>query len=213
MRRSIPLILSIALFAGCRGSRPAFYAESSLGFSAILISARIITPNGETNVGLMEANFESDNERYRLKFLPGKTSLLKIEPDVYRLHPTRTPFGRVEARMRVKIDGRSYRVPFPRSVLRLRPIDVPPTKIVAIGILEARLLPIERGKRPVIKVRLDDSIQARRQLIESVIEKQMDPTMPPHIRDSTISWTRALEQSLINLLGERERKQRFKPGK
>jgi len=213
MRRPLFLILSFALLVGCRGSRPEYYGQSSLGFGAVLISARIITPNGETNVGLMEMNFESENERYRMKFRPGKTSLMKLEPDVYRLHPTRTPFGRVEARMRVKIDGRSYRVPFPRSVLRLRPIDVPPTKIVAIGILEARLLPIERGQRPIIKVRLDDSIQARRELIESVINKQMNPKTPPNIRDSTITWTRALEQALIRLLGEEERKRRFKPGR
>lgn len=203
----------IGLLAGCRGTRPQYFGKSSLGFGAILVSARIITPNGETNVGKMEMNFESDNERYRIKFRPGKTSLLRLEPDVYRLHPTRTPFGRVEARMRVQIDGRSYRVPFPRSVLRLRPIDVPPTKIVAIGVLEARLLPIARGKRPVIKIRLDDSIQARRGLIESIINKQMDPKTSVHIRDASITWVRALEQALTQLLGETGRKRRFKPAR
>jgi hypothetical protein len=213
MKRTLPLIASVLLLASCRGTRPPNYGNAQLGFGGVLVSARIITPNGETNVGLMEMNLESDNERYRMRFRPKETSLLRIEPDIYRLHPTRTPFGAVEARMRVRIDGRSYRVPFPRSVLRLRPIEVPPTKVVPIGILEARLLPIERGKRPIIKVRLDDSIPARRWLLESVIDKQMDSKTAPNIRDATITWTRALEQALIRLQGEEERKRRFKPGR
>lgn len=213
MLQRLFLLFLIGALGACRGSRPEHYGSATLGFGAVLIGARIITPNGESNVGGMEMNFESDNEKYRLKFIPQETSLLKLEPDVYRLHPTRTPFGGVEARMRVNIDGRSYRVPFPRSVLRLRPIDVPPTKIVAIGILEARLLPIERGKRPIIQVRLDDSTAARRKLIESIIEKQMDPKSEPNIRESTITWTRALEQALIHLLREEEDKRRFKPGR
>lgn len=213
MRKTALLAVCLAALPGCRGSRPANYGEAQLGFGAILVGARIITPNGETNVGLMEMNFESENERYRVRFKPDETSLLRIEPDVYRLYPTRTPFGRVEARMRVRIDGRTYRVPFPRSVLRLRPFEVPPTKVLPIGILEARLLPIERGKRPIIQVRLDDSVPARRQLLESVIEKQMDSKTPPNIRDSTITWTRALEQALIRLQGEEESKRRYKPGR
>ena len=213
MRRIVSLVACLSILAGCRGTRPAYYGKAQLGFGAILVGARIITPNGESNVGLMEMNFESDNERYRIRFMPEETSLLRIEPDVYRLYPTRTPVGRVEARMRVRIDGRTYRVPFPRSVLRLRPFEVPPTKLLPVGILEARLLPIERGKRPIIQVRLDDSVSARRKLLESVIDKQMNPKTEPNIRDSTITWTRALEQALIRLQGEEEEKRRYNPGR
>ncbi|MFH1723106.1 MAG: hypothetical protein ABII00_00645 [Elusimicrobiota bacterium] len=210
VRRVLP-VLFLLLASGCRGTAPAHYGDSRLGFGAVLVGARLLLPTGESGAGDMRINLESKAERYRLRLEPGETSLFRVEPDIYRLHPSRRLFGGIQRHLRVSIAGRTYRVPFPRDILRKEAVDVRPTKVVPIGVLEARLLPIRRGRSPKIELRLDDSLEARRRLIEHVIAMQMDPDTPPRIRDSSISWVRALEQALIRIQGEQEAKPSYKP--
>jgi len=213
MRKPAPLALIAAflLGTGCMGTRPQRFGPSSLGFGAVIIRCRLILPDGETRLGGLHMNLEAENgEAYRLRTVPDETTLYRVEPDRYRLHPTRSLFGFVQNRLKVHIADQTYSLPFPRSLLRKDPIEVKPRKIVPIGILEARLLPIRRGREPRVEVRLDDSIATRRKLVEDLIKQQMDHRTPIEIRDKLISWTRALEQALIRVQGEEERRPSFK---
>lgn len=197
---------------GCMGSSPAHFGEKALGFGAVVIRSRLVLPTGETREGRLTMNFEAEGgERYRFVCLPDETSLFRIEPDRYRLHPTRNIFGFVQSHIKVHMADEVYSVPFPRSIMRKAAIEVRPRKIVPIGVLEARLLPIKRGRRPKVVVHLDDSVATRRKLIQDLIHRQMDHRTPTDLRDNIISWTRALEESLIRVAGEREKKPAFKP--
>ena len=62
-----------------------------------------------------------------------------------------------------------------------------------------------------MELSLDDSVAARRGLVEDLINKQMDPKTPPEIRDSSISWLRALEQALLRVRAEEEARPAYKP--
>ncbi|MDE2293382.1 MAG: hypothetical protein KGL53_14975 [Elusimicrobia bacterium] len=191
-----------ALLAGCRGTAPDVFSSAALGYGAVVVRGRIILPEGETSDGMMWLNLESPNDRYRLKFIPGETTLARVEPDVYKLYPTRDALGMVQPLLTVRIAGRNFKVPFPRDILRKDPVEVRPTKVVALGVLEARLLPIERGRAPRIDVHLDDSNDARRHLLEDMISMMMDPKATSDERDSAVSWTRALEQALQQVQAE-----------
>ncbi len=209
MTRALAVALAAA-FLGCRGTTPDVFAPATLGFGAILIRGRIVLPEGETRDGMMWMNLESDGDRYRLPVPAGETSLERIEPDVYRLHPTRNALGFVQNNLKVRIAGRYYTVPFPRDILRKDPIELKPTKVVALGVLEARLLPIQRGRAPRVDVRLDDSNETRRRLIEDMIAKMMDAKTSIEAREAAVSWTRALEQALVQVQGETARKRMYK---
>lgn len=209
MTRALAVALAAALL-GCRGTTPDVFAPAALGFGAILIRGRIVLPEGETRDGMMWLNLESDGDRYRMPIAAGETSLERIEPDIYRLHPTRNALGFVQANLKVRIAGRYYTVPFPRDILRKDPIELKPTKVVALGVLEARLLPIQRGRAPRVEVRLDDSNETRRRLIEDMIAKMMDARTSVEAREAAVSWTRALEQALVQVQGENERKRMYK---
>jgi hypothetical protein len=202
MRKIAVLLPLLLLASACRGSKPVRFGESKFGFSAVILRGRIITPTGEIKEGRMSLNLESESaDNYRLNFEPGETTVLRVEPDIYRLHPTRSIFGRVQRQLTVVIAGRAFRVPFPRSILRREQVDLRPTKVAAIGILEAKLMPIQKGKPPKIVVRLIDDIDTKRELLEEVIEKMMDPRVSVSIRSASVSWTRAIEDSLIDLQG------------
>ena len=212
MPRALVLAFAAALL-GCRGTSPDVFAPAALGFGAVLVRGRIVLPEGETRDGMMWMNLESEGERYRLPIQPGDTTLERVEPDVYRLHPTRNALGFVQATLKVRIAGRFYYVPFPRDILRKDPLEVRPTKVVALGILEAHLLPIQRGRAPRVEMRLDDSNETRRRLIEDMIAKMMDAKASVEVREAAVSWTRAFEQALILVQGESERKRTFKAPK
>ncbi|MBI5243890.1 MAG: hypothetical protein HY922_09460 [Elusimicrobia bacterium] len=214
LRARIALICLAALTcSGCRGTAPRYYGEATRGFSAVLVRSRILAPTGETNDGAAALNLESEDgdERYRLNLQPGQTSLFRVEPGIYRLVATRSFFGSPQPRVRVRIQGRSYLVDFPRDVMRMEAIQIKSDKIIPLGVLEIRLIAAERGERPKVVLRFDRGIAARRSLVEDVIAKLMDIKTPLRIRNKAITWTRALEQALVKIQGEEERPPAFKP--
>lgn len=193
------LLLSLA---ACRGTYATRYGDSKFGFAGVIIRGRILTPAGEMPDGRLALNLKGDVEEYRLKFVPGETTLFRVEPDVYRLHPTRNLLGFVQKRLKVEIAGRVFSVPFPREILRKEAVEARPTHLIPLGVLEAKLLPVEKGKRPQVVVSFDDSLQARRSLIEDVIEKMIDPEVSVETRFAATSWARALENALLAIQSE-----------
>ena len=207
MKKAALIAAALAL-AGCRGTVPDRDAPPEQSISAIVIGARMILPSGETRNGFTAVNFETDGgsraEVYRLPVKAGESFLYLIEPGTYRLAPTRSLLGFYQPMMTVAIEGRKYRLPFPREIQRLDAHIVKPSKILALGILEARVLPALPGRKPEIRVRLDDSVLARRKLVQDTIREMMDPTRSLDTRESAISWSRALQYSLMDILSETE---------
>jgi hypothetical protein len=211
-----PLLLAgILLAAACRGSVPDRNAPPEQAISAILIDCKTILPSGETRNGRIIVNFESEGGRqaevYRLPLSGGENYLYLIEPGTYRIAPTRSIFGFYQPNMKVVIEGRSYTLPFPRDLLRQHAYEIKPGKITALGSLEAKVMPALPGQKPTIRVRLDDSPQARRNVVQSSIRDMMDPRKSTEVRESTIAWSRALQNNLMELLAEDEQRQLYKP--
>jgi len=214
MRRLL-LASSVLALAACRGSVPQRNAPPEQAISAILIDCKTILPSGETRNGRITANFESEGGRqaevYRLPLRGGENYLYLIEPGTYRIAPTRSIFGFYQPTMHVVIEGRTYSLPFPRDLLRQHAYEIKPGKITAMGSLEATVMPALPGQKPTIRVRLDDSTQARRNVVQNTIRDMMDPRKSSEVRESSIAWSRALQNSLMELLAEEQSRQLFKP--
>lgn len=206
-------LLAVIALAGCRGSVPAVDRTPEHGVSSIAIGCRLILPTGETRSGRMTINLDNDarsSDVYRLPLVPQVPLLYQVEPGAYKLAPTRGLFGFHQPDLKVVIEGRSYRVPFPREMLRKPAFVLKPTKIVAVGVVEASLSERLPGRAPAVKVRLDDSVAARRSLVQELIRAQMNPDVPAARRASAIAWTRALEQALSDLVTESQREPAFR---
>lgn len=214
MKRTLLLAGSLAL-AACRGTVPDRDAPPEQRISAIVIGARYILPSGETRNGSMAVNFETDGggsaEVYRLPLKGAENFLYLVEPGVYRLAPTRSIFGFYQPTIGVVIEGRRYRVPFPRDMQRLNAYTIKPSKILALGILEARVLPALPGRKPEVRLRLDDSVLSRRKVVQDTIREMMDPTSTSEARESSISWSRALQNSLMDIMSEEEHRPLYTP--
>lgn len=203
------------LAAACRGTSPAIGHNAERGMASVLIGTRIVLPTGETRSGRAWLNLEgegahADGEVYRLALVPGLPMLYQIEPDNYHLEPTRSIFGSQQDTLKVAIGDDSYRIPFPRDVLRKAAIPVKPGKIVSLGILEVRLAAALPGREPSINVWLDDTVPARRRLVEQAIHEMMDPEAPFAYRENAISWMKALDMTLVDLTSESQQAPLYK---
>jgi hypothetical protein len=216
MKRAALLAAALGL-AACRGTVPDRDARPEQAISAVVIGARLILPSGETRNGYTAVNFETDGgdraEVYRLPVEGGDNALYLIEPGTYRFAPTRSIFGFYQPIMTVVIEGRTYRLPFPRDIQRLDAYTIKPTKILALGIVEARVLPALPGRKPEIRVRLDDSVMARRKIVQDMVHEMMDPTRSLDARENAISWSRALQNSLQDILSEEDHRPLYTPAK
>jgi hypothetical protein len=214
MKRLLPLAAAAAL-AACQGTVPERNKAPEQAIAAILIGTRFSLPTGETRGGETVINFESEGGRqaevYRLPIGGGETYLYLVEPGVYRIMPARSLFGFHQSVMKARIEGRTYRIPFPRDLLRLPAYQVKPSRILALGILEYKVQAALPGQPSRIAVRLDDSVEARRKIVQETIRDMMDPRKSSEVRESAISWTRSLQNSLLDLLAEEERRPTFKP--
>lgn len=216
MRRAIvSTTFCCLLAAACRGTAPPVGHDAEHGLSSVVIGARFVLPTGETRSGKAWINLEGegdhgDGEVYRLKLIPGLPMLYEVEPDNYHLAPTRSIIGSQQATMKIKIDDRTYRATFPRDVVRKAAIKIKPGKIVSLGILEVRLSPTLPGREPAINVWFDDTLAARRQLVEQAIHAMMDTEAPFAYRENAVAWIKALDITLVDLATEAEQAPLYK---
>lgn len=214
MRRLL-LAAAVLALAACRGTVPERNAPPEQAISAILINCKTILPAGETRNGRVTINFESEGGRqaevYRLPLQSGENYLFLVEPGIYRIAPTRSMFGFYQPMMKVLIEGRAYSLPFPRDLLRQHAYEIKPGKITSMGSLEAKVMPALPGQKPTIRVRLDDSPQARRTAVQTAIRDMMDPRKSLEVRESALAWSRALQNSLMEMVAEEEQRRTYKP--
>ena len=216
MKKVLLLAATLGL-SSCRGTVPDRDAPPEQRISAIVVGSRMILPSGETRNGSTAINFETDGgdaaEVYRLPLKGGENFLFLVEPGTYRLAPTRSVFGFYQPTMTVVVEDRKYRVPFPRELQRLNAYAIKPSKILSLGVLEARVMPALPGRTPEVRVRLDDSVTSRRKVVQDTIREMMDPTRPTDARESAISWSRGLENALQDILAEEEHRTLYTPAK
>lgn len=213
--RLLPALLLAAALGACRGTVPTLNGPPEGGISAVLIGCRMYLATGETLDGRATLDLEGElgnGETYRLPIEPGRSMLYDVEPGVYRVAPTRSFFGFHQERLKVVMEGRTYYAAFPRDIMRKAPLDIRPTHLYALGMLEARLVRFP-GREPELRVRLDDSVQARRSLVQNVIRTMMDPKATNDDRQSAVAWTRALEAQLSEIVTESDRGPAYRPGR
>ena len=221
VKRGLVLAAAAALAAGCAaGNVPSTAAGSTeLEASALLIATRFVLPTGETRNGLVELGLESETSReagqepifYRLPLTGGESFLFRVEPGFYRFAPTRTWTGGQRTELLATIEGREYRMPFPRELLRLRSFEMKATKAVAVGVLEAKVLASLPGQKGTLKITVDDSVTARRFVVQSLIRQLMDPRRPAEQQASAARWSRALQNMLMELHSADEPRPSYKP--
>jgi hypothetical protein len=213
MRRAAMLLAAAALSA-CRGTVPATEGIPDPVMGAVAIGGKIILPSGESRSGDMAINLEGEGGRqaeiYRLPVRLKRATLFEVEPGVYHLTPTRSLLGFHQPNLTVRIEHSKFKIPFPKDILRKAAIKIKPGRAVALGILEARVIAPLPGQEPEVKVYLNDSIVARRSLVEDLIHDMMDSSTPLAEREHAISWSRSLQNSLIDLASESERPELFK---
>jgi hypothetical protein len=200
---------SCLLAAACRGSSPAIGHDAEHGLASVVIGSRIVLPTGETRSGRAWMNLEGegdhgDGERYRLKLVPGLPMLYQVEPDNYHLAPTRSIFSSQQPMMKIRLYDRTFLATFPRDVVRKAAIKIKSGKIVSLGILEIRVSATLPGRDPVINVFFDDTVAARRRLVEQAIHSMMDPEAPFAYRENAVAWMKALDMTLVDLSAESE---------
>lgn len=206
--------LCAGLLSGCMGTVPTLNGEPEQGISSVIIGGRVITPLGETRSAKLWINLETDGGRdaevYRLPVRPQEALLYQVEPGVYHVAPTRNLLGWSQPVLKITVEGRAYKVPFPRELLRKGSLDIKPTKIVPIGVLDVVVEKALPGRPPIVRMSLDDSVDARRGLVQQLIRAMMDPNAPADMRRSAIAWTRALDQTLVEVLAEPPREPLYK---
>ncbi len=213
MRKALLAAAALSL-AGCRGEVPLRNAPPEQAISAILIGGRMILHSGETRDGRLEIGFETDGgkgEVYRVPVSADENDLYLVEPGSYRLAPTRTLFGSYKPTLTVVVDGRTYHPPFPRELMSLGPYQVIPSKVLALGELVVTVMPALPGRRPEVRVTLDDGVAARRELVQGMIHDMMDPNRPKAVRDSAIAWSRSLQNELMKILSEQDEHPLYTP--
>lgn len=210
--RRLGLLPLLLLLAGCRGTVPLLYTAPEQGISSVLIGCRVVLPTGETPTGSLALNLEGvkNTEAYRLPLEPRRALLYQVEPGLYRLGPTRSIFGFHQDLLKVSVAGHVYKVPFPRDILRKEALEIKPTRIVPIGVVNVELLDHLPGRPATVRVWLDDSLQARRGLVQTEIHAMMDPNADAEERSAALAWTRALDEALSDLVTEAERRPPFR---
>ncbi|MBI4679405.1 MAG: hypothetical protein HY748_17660 [Elusimicrobia bacterium] len=216
-RGTAVVLLACAAVAagGCRGSSPIFDEGPENRFAAVVMGTRIILPTGETNAGGIAINLEGEGGRranlYRLEVPAGRALLYPVEPGVYRLTPTRSVFGWHQAQMRIVADDFAYKAPFPSQIMRKGAIDLRPKKVVSLGIIEARFVSDPVKKEAKIVVRIDDSVAARRDAVQQIVRDMASASTPADERDRDFAWSGSLEDHLVTLQAEIERRPLYKP--
>jgi len=210
MRRAVPAAVAVLILCACSGTVPERDAPPERGFAAILIGGRMILPSGESRDGVAPIDFETKNggadaETYELPIPAADVAFYRVEPGVYGLAPTRNFFGTSRSLMTVRIADREYTTAFPRELMRPS-FDAKPRKVVVVGVLETTVLPALPGQKPQVRVRLDDSPTARRELVQSMIRTMMDPNQSNTARDNAVAWSHALQEQLQAVLAEETRR-------
>ena len=211
MRHSQALLVGGAawlLGAGCSGSMPLRNGRPETGVAAVIVGARYTSPAGETQSGIFHVNLEGKEGRqaeiYRVPIVAHQTILYQVEPDVYRLSVTRNWLGFPQPTLKARIAGRTYRMSFPREVLRKAPLNIKGKKVFPIGVFEVQLQQALPGQPPKIKISLDDSLPTRRRIVQEIIHQMMDPNVPPEDRERAVAWLHALQDVLLDILAEAE---------
>lgn len=213
--RRVASAAALLLLSSCAGTIPSRGAAPSRGYSAVLIGTRMLTPDGETRTGRVVIDLETkqegpDAQVYRLPLGADDAALFRIEPGIYGLAPTRDLTGSSEPLLTIRVDDRDYPLSFPRELMRPT-YDAPPRKIVVVGVLEATVLRALPGQPPQVRVRLDDSAPARRELVQRMIRATMDPNVPAATREAAVAWIHALQAALVSVLAETERRPLYQP--
>ncbi len=200
MRTFGTLLAASTLLAGCAGVAPVTSGKATPNRGAIVIAARIITPNGRAYSGGMTLNLqgigEGSTESYRI-FLPAKETLLyQIAPGLYRVEAPLGFFGNSKTILPIKADGESYSPQFPHDLLNFPPIEIKPEHTIALGELNVSIMPVPTGTPPNINIKFNHDVVVKRHLIETIIRSMADPNISEDKRKSYQSWTNSLQEAL-----------------
>ena len=203
MSKLFPSLVVLTFLAACAGMTPTTTGQARTDLGALIIAARIETPNGRAYSGGVTLNLlgigKGSSESYR-RFLPARRTLLyQIKPGLYRLQAPLDFFGNSKGTLPIRTDNERYSPSFPKDLAYFPPCEIKAEKTTAIGHIRSFIMPVPQGVAPNIKIKFNHDLAARRRLIESVISSMGNPDIPEAERKSYQSWARSLEQALTSI--------------
>ncbi|MHB2025881.1 MAG: hypothetical protein ACYCPQ_04485 [Elusimicrobiota bacterium] len=192
-----------ACLAACRGTAPIAQDRPHAGMAAVIIAGQFQTPNGPAKKGDSFINLESrEGDVYRLRVSSGKTILYQIEPGFYHFAPTRSLFGTPKKTLRVAVNGRNYRIAFPKELINESAFEAKPSHVAILGLLAISISAPLPGRGPIVNVNLNDMVSDRRAIVQGLIGEMMAPSAARSVRKSALSWLNSLQTALIRLSAE-----------
>lgn len=198
---SISLCLPFIL-AGCAGTSPLTTSEISPNRGAIVIAARINTPNGRAYSGGVHLTFQGIGggslETYQF-FLPArKTLFYQIATGIYRVEAPKNFFGIPEKTLTVIADGKKYFPPFPKELSQLKPLVVKPERTIALGELDISVTPSTSESPRAVSIKFHHGTKAQRRVLSRIIRDMLNPDTPENVRKSEQSWLYSLQKALTD---------------
>ena len=201
-------LIPLFFLSGCAGTSPLTTSEISPNRGAIVIAARINTPNGRAYSGGVYLTLQGIGggslETYRF-FLPArKTMLYQIATGIYRIEAPKNFFGTPEKALTVTADGRKYFPPFPKALSQLKPLVVKPEKAIALGELDISVTPGSSESPRAASVEFHHSAKAQRRVLSQIIRDMLNPDTPENVRKSEQSWLNSLQKALTDAAQQAE---------
>ncbi len=199
---SFSLCLPFILCA-CAGTAPRTTADISPNRGAVIIAARIKTPDGLAYTGGVHLTLQGVGggslETYNF-YLPARRTLLyQIAAGTYRIEAPKNFMGITLKTLPIVADGKKYFPAFPKSLSQLKPLVVKPEKTIVIGELDISATPATQESPRSVSIEFKHKTHDKRKLLAQIIRQMVDPEMPENVRKSEQSWINSIQKALIEV--------------
>jgi hypothetical protein len=194
----------LLLLTGCRGSVPLTGKLPSSGLAGYAMALRVTLPNGaQSSSARAYLNLEEPegSERYQIELLAGRAFFAQVEPGNYHLEAVRNPFGWSKERIEVHLFGQDYELPVPQAMRDMPSFELSSGQVLPAGRLDVAVSTTASGAR-LLGVSWNTSRDARRDIIERLIQAMADPSSSEDFRETVVPWMSALEQALSRIYAE-----------
>ncbi len=196
-------VFGLVFLCGCAGTSPRTASEISPNRGAVVIAARINTPNGRAYKGGVHLTLQGIGggslETYDF-YLPARRTLLyQIAAGAYRIEAPKNFLGVPKKTLPVIADGKKYFPDFPQALSRLKPLVVKPERTMAIGELAISVSSGSQEGPYSVSIEFKQDAKEKRRLLSQIIRDMINPEIPEDIRKSEQSWLNSLQKALTEI--------------
>ncbi len=198
---SVVCLFLTLLLSACAGTSPRTTADISPNRGAVVIAARINTPDGRAYTGGIHLTLQGIGgeslETYNFYLPARRTVLYQIAAGTYRIEAPKNFFGITRETLPIVADGKKYFPNFPESLSQLKPFVLKPEKTIVIGELDISVTPGTKESPRSVSIEFKQGAKDKRKLLAQIIHQMLDPEIPEDIKKSEQSWLNSIQQALI----------------